>query len=175
MFSVLCVVALARRADPDVVLTLPSGGVRVSVSSPYVITWRVTDLPPDAMLSLRVLGTTHDIAASVNGQPVTTPTSTSWLITSLLTEAQTKKLYASFNRPMPPGNVIEAGQYSWDLPTYCAKNTLNKKSVCQPGATFQVEAILRDRGDPCADRHECGTPGRFFKSVVSQGVFTFVE
>jgi hypothetical protein len=162
LFSLVCVVALAPRSEPDVVLTVPSGGARVSISSPYVITWRSTDLPPDAMLSIRVNGSTN-------------AGSTSWLITSLLTEAQTKKLYASFNRPMPPGDVIETGQYSWDLPTYCPKNTLNHKSVCQPGTTFQFEAILRDRTDPCADNHACATPGRFFKSVVSQGVFTFVE
>jgi hypothetical protein len=162
IFALLCVVALARRSEPDVALTLPSDGAHVSVSSPYVITWHATDLPPDAMLSLRVLTTTN--AAT-----------TSWLLTSLVTEAQTKKFSAMFKRPMPPGGFIEAGQYTWDLPAYCPKNTLNKASVCQPGATFRIEAILRDRNDPCADNHACATPRALFKSVVSQGVFTFSE
>jgi hypothetical protein len=162
MLSLVCVVALARRSEPDVVLTVPSDGARVSIASPYVITWRATDLPPDAMLSIRVLTTS-------------TAGSSSWLITSLLTEAQTKKFYAMFNRPMPPGGFIETGQYTWNLPAYCPKNTLNAHSVCQPGTTFRIEAILRDRNDPCADNHACGTPRTLFKSVVSQGAFTFSE
>jgi hypothetical protein len=100
----------------------------------------------------------------------------SGLITRLLTDAATKTLFATMKTPLPPSvPILESGAYTWDLATFCPKNTSNGKSVCQPGQTFQIEAILRDRGDPCADNHECRTPRPYFMSVMSPGVFTFSE
>jgi hypothetical protein len=162
--------------DPTVELTIPSAGGTVSVSSPYVITWTARDVPDDAMLSLRFTYITHDIAVTVNGQPMTNGTLSNSLITSLLTESGTRKLFELMKTPMPANvGVIETGTYSWDLPHYCPKNTMNGKTICQKGMTFQIVAILRARNDPCADRETCDQPRRLFKRTVSEGRFTFAE
>lgn len=159
LVSVLALAANA--AAQSVELTLPTQGAQVSVTHPFVITWKAANLPDHPMLSLRFL--------------TTEPTS-SRLITSLLTDADTRTLFAQMKTLVPPSlPVLESGTYSWDLATFCPKNTSNGKSVCQPGHTFQIEAILRDRGDPCADNHDCRTPRPYYISVVSPGVFTFSE
>lgn len=168
--------AAAQSSDPHLEFTLPTQGARVPISSPFVITWKAANLPDHPMLSLRLLYSTHDINATINGQPQANPTATSSLITSLLTDADTRTLFATMKVALPPSvSVLESGTYTWDLPAYCPKNTMNGKSICQPGRTFQLEAILRDRNDPCADNHQCRTPRPYFMSVVSPGVFTFAE
>jgi hypothetical protein len=162
-------------AEPQVELTGPQAGATVSVSHPLVITWNARDIPENAMLSLRFVYVDH-VTMTINGQPVVQPVPTTRLITSVMTGAHTRALFESMHAT-PPVNpdVIERGTYSWNLPAYCPRNTNNGATVCAPGRTFQIEAILRDSGDPCADNETCAQPRVLFKKVMSSGSFTFVE
>jgi hypothetical protein len=156
----------------DIHLTCLTGHESISRHANYPITWTVQNIPPNTVLSLRIQWTIQNAGAQVGGVP--RAAETSWLI-GMVFDSATQKRMASLAASATNFPAIESGQYLWDVDKFCRENRQGNRSVCDAGAGYRLQMILRSASDPCADSMHCGKPRSLFRVHVSDGTFAFSD
>jgi hypothetical protein len=144
----------------DIRLTCLTGHESISRHANYPITWTAQNIPPNTMLSLRMQWTGQNSVQS------------NWLIGVVL-DAATQQSLASRSPSAGHSPTIESGEYPWDVSRFCRENRQGNRSVCDAGADYRLQVILRSASDPCADNLHCAKPRSLFKVYESDGAFAF--